>query len=191
MKFVLLLILWIMLKNCHSGCGLKHPPPYGSHFKAEISGKMASPLEERMKAAGFTGRDDPKYLEYMEREVLKTIEEKGEEVSAMKRLLDRLDDMAACNKAKDDCLLARLDKIESASTSAVNPPFQPRVQVPVTSQDLSGPYFAPHNTPNGEIGEGARSKLSNPYQASTNMGVHGLHTTPLYQTIYKLPQPCS
>ena len=110
MNLVWLLVAIIMLRNCPSGCRLTHAPPYGSRCKTVLAmNAMEKTLDERMAAAGFT---DPKYLEYMEQEVLKTIESKAEEASTMQRLIDRLDDIESREKVSEDCLMARLDKIE-------------------------------------------------------------------------------
>ena len=118
MKILLLLLVSIMLKTCRSGCGLVHPPPYGSKCKAVVSGAMASTLEERMAAAG---RDDPKYLEYMEQEVLKSIESKAEEALNVQKPLDRLSKLEEKDSTHEE-LRARLDKMESARSSNTRPP---------------------------------------------------------------------
>ena len=103
-----------MIKNCKSGCGQDHAPPFGKRCKFVIASTMAAknvkPLmgEDAMKAAGFTGRDDPNYLEYMESEMLKFIEKEGTETSIMDTLVSRLDKFEQSQNA-------RLEKLEQSS----------------------------------------------------------------------------
>ena len=103
-----------MIKNCKSGCGQDHAPQFGKRCKFVIASTMAAknvkPLmgEDAMKAAGFTGRDDPNYLEYMESEMLKFIEKEGTETSIMDTLVSRLDKFEQSQNA-------RLEKLEQSS----------------------------------------------------------------------------
>ena len=69
-------------------------------------------------------RDDPKYLEYMEQEVLKSIESKAKEAETMQTLLDRLAKLEEKDNIQED-LRTRLEKMESAAENRQSSTPQP------------------------------------------------------------------
>ena len=172
-----------MLKTCRSGCGLVHPPPYGIRCKTVIAWKMAGKgettgaktLDEKMAEAGFTSREDPKYLEYLEQEMIKALEVQTDESRAMTSILSRLERIES-NQTDFTLQLASRKEAQSPVFPVTTVPLlhpqvftgQPSLpqSLPTTTQSAlpipssqalgSMPQYQP-------VGVGARSKLPTDY----------------------------
>ena len=151
-----------MLRTCRSGCGLVHSPPYGSRCKTVIAWKMAGKdpktgeqtLEAKMAEAGFTGREDPKYLEYLEQQMIKSIESQTEESRNMTQILARLERIEAKQAEQVVPVIAT-----NASLLPASPPDRPHVPANSLPSQPAPPLQNEPGNPFPTVGLGAQSKV--------------------------------